>query len=183
MNSQNNKIKEFEDVYENNKRNVFRIAMFYSDKHKESAEEIFQEVFLKLYTHFDKVDEEYMAAWLATTTKNTAINYMKKRARECPKEDIELFSDLHLKEHTESAEDSVFRDILLNEKVEHGWTILDALYEENERWYEAMTMVYCLDRKQKDVADSIGISLEALTALLYRARKWVKKKYNSDDYT
>ena len=35
--------------------------MDYSGSHKESAEEIFQEVFLKLYTHFDTVDEEYMA--------------------------------------------------------------------------------------------------------------------------
>ena len=79
--------------------------MDYSGSHKESAEEIFQEVFLKLYTHFDTVDEEYMAVWLVTTTKNTAINYMKKRARECPKADIELFSDLYSKEYAESAEE------------------------------------------------------------------------------
>lgn len=91
MSFQNKNKKEFENVYHKNKFNVYRIAMDYSGSHKESAEEIFQEVFLKLYTHFDTVDEEYMAAWLVTTTKNTAINYMKKRARECPKADIELF--------------------------------------------------------------------------------------------
>ena len=183
MNSQNKNKKEFENVYHKNKGNVYRIAKNYSGSHKESAEEIFQEVFLKLYTHFDKVDEEYMEAWLVTTTKNTAINYMKKRKREYPHEDIELYSDLHLKGHIESAEDSVFRDILLKEKKKQSWTILDALYVENERWYEAMTMVYCLGRKQKDVADAMGISLDVLTALLYRARKWVKRNYNSDNYT
>lgn len=104
MSFQNKNKKEFENVYHKNKFNVYRIAMDYSGSHKESAEEIFQEVFLKLYTHFDTVDEEYMAAWLVTTTKNTAINYMKKRARECPKADIELFSDLYSKEYAESAE-------------------------------------------------------------------------------
>ena len=140
-------------------------------------------IFLKLYTHFDTVDEEYMAAWLVTTTKNTAINYMKKRARECPKADIELFSDLYSKEYAESAEEHVFHKILQKEKVGYGWTILDALYEENENWYEAITMVYCLERKQKDVAESMGISIQALTGVLYRARKWVKIHYNSDDYT
>lgn len=77
MSFQNKNKKEFENVYHKNKFNVYRIAMDYSGSHKESAEEIFQEVFLKLYTHFDTVDEEYMAAWLVTTTKNTAINYMK----------------------------------------------------------------------------------------------------------
>lgn len=148
MSFQNKNKKEFENVYHKNKFNVYRIAMDYSGSHKESAEEIFQEVFLKLYTHFDTVDEEYMAAWLVTTTKNTAINYMKKRARECPKADIELFSDLYLKEYAESAEEHVFHKIL-----------------------------------QKDVAESMGISIQALTGVLYRARKWIKIHYNSDDYT
>ena len=69
MSFQNKNKKEFENVYHKNKFNVYRIAMDYSGSHKESAEEIFQEVFLKLYTHFDTVDEEYMAAWLVTTTK------------------------------------------------------------------------------------------------------------------
>lgn len=127
MSFQNKNKKEFENVYHKNKFNVYRIAMDYSGSHKESAEEIFQEVFLKLYTHFDTVDEEYMAAWLVTTTKNTAINYMKKRARECPKADIELFSDLYSKEYAESAEEHVFHKILQKEKVGYGWTILDAL--------------------------------------------------------
>ena len=122
MSFQNKNKKEFENVYHKNKFNVYRIAMDYSGSHKESAEEIFQEVFLKLYTHFDTVDEEYMAAWLVTTTKNTAINYMKKRARECPKADIELFSDLYLKEYAESAEEHVFHKILQKEKVGYGWT-------------------------------------------------------------
>ena len=171
MSFQNKNKKEFENVYYKNKFNVYRIAMDYSGSHKESAEEIFQEVFLKLYTHFDTVDEEYMAAWLVTTTKNTAINY------------IELFSDLYSKEYAESAEEHVFHKILQKEKVGYGWTILDALYEENENWYEAITMVYCLERKQKDVAESMGISIQALTGVLYRARKWVKIHYNSDDYT
>ena len=122
MSFQNKNKKEFENVYHKNKFNVYRIAMDYSGSHKESAEEILQEVFL-----------------------NTAINYMKKRARECPKADIELFSDLYSKEYAESAEEHVFHKILQKEKVGYGWTILDALYEENENWYEAITMVYCLE--------------------------------------
>lgn len=51
MSFQNKNKKEFENVYHKNKFNVYRIAMDYSGSHKESAEEIFQEVFLKLYIH------------------------------------------------------------------------------------------------------------------------------------
>ena len=107
---------------------------------------------------------------------------MKKRARECPKADIELFSDLYSKEYAESAEEHVFHKILQKEKVGYGWTILDALYEENELVrsnYHGLLS----GEKTKDVAESMGISIQALTGVLYRARKWVKIHYNSDDYT
>lgn len=50
MSFQNKNKKEFENVYHKNKFNVYRIAMDYSGSHKESAEEIFQEVFLN-YIH------------------------------------------------------------------------------------------------------------------------------------
>lgn len=183
MNSQNKNKEEFDRVYNVNKGKVYRIALSYSKGHRESAEEIFQEVFLSLYRHFDKVDEEYMAAWLVTTTKNISVNYIKKMAREIPREDMALVSELHSKEHNGSAEEVVFQKIMLQEKIGYGRTILDALWEVNDRWYEAMTMVYCLGRKQKDVADAMGISLDVLTSVLYRAKKWVVKHYNSDDYT
>ena len=129
--------------------------MDYSGSHKESAEEIFQEVFLKLYTHFDTVDEEYMAALAGNNNEKYSDQLYEKMQgkRKWPRrqDQVDLFSELHLKEYAESAEEHVFHKILQKEKVGYGWTILDALYEENENWYEAITMVYCLERKQKDV--------------------------------
>lgn len=183
MNFQNKKRKEFEDVYQRYKVYVFRTSMHYSGSHEESAKEIVQDVFEKLYTCFDKVEEGSLKNWLSVTTRNMTINYMSKRARETLKGDMSLVSDLYSKEHNESAEDVVLRKMLLDEKKAYSETILDALYKENDRWYEAVIRVYCMGMKQQDAADSIGISLEALTALLYRARKWVKKNYDSDNYT
>lgn len=52
MNSQNKNKKEFENVYHKNKGNVYRIAKSYSDSHKESAEEIFQEVCINFISDF-----------------------------------------------------------------------------------------------------------------------------------
>ena len=59
--------------------------------------------------------------------------------------------------------------------------ILDDLYEINERWYDAVTKSYCLNMPQKEVAEEMGVSIEVLHSVLYRAREWVKKRYKSDE--
>ena len=112
-----------------------------------------------------------MAAWLVTTTKNAAINYMKKRARECRKADIELFSDLYSKEYAESAEGMY--STKFKRKVGYGWTILDALCKENENWCKVITMVYCLEKTKMWL--NLWDQYPALfVGVLYRNRKMGK---------
>ena len=173
----------FERAYHANKELIYRTAMKYSDNNQDVAQEITQDVFLKLYIHFDTFDEEYLTAWLVTTTKNLARNYMKKSSREVLDADIVLTSYLHTENMVESTEDAVIKKFLQEEDVRQGRFILDALYKKNERWYEAVTMVYCMEKKQADVAKEMGISIEVLHSVLYRAKKWIFKKYYSDEHT
>ena len=81
------------------------------------------------------------------------------------------------KEHEDSAEDAAMKKISNREYFLLKEDILGALYNINERWYDAITLVYCLERNQQEVADELGISIEVLHSVLYRARNWVKKNY------
>ena len=47
----------------------------------------------------------------------------------------------------------------------------------NERWYEAVTLTYCLEKSQREVAEIMGVSVEVLHSMLYRAKKWIRKNY------
>ena len=49
-------------------------------------------------------------------------------------------------------------------------TILKALKAKNEKWYDAITYVYCMERKQQEVADAMGITLDSLDSMLRRAK-------------
>lgn len=183
MSSQNKDNSRFELVYAANKDLIFRTAKKYSDNNDSVAQEITQEVFLQLYIHFDTFEEDYLTAWLVTTAKNTAKNYMKKAARENPDANIALTAELCPENKTESAEEIVFGRMKRNENIRQGSTILEALYDKNERWYEAVTMVYCMEKKQADVAVEMGISIEVLHSVLYRAKQWIKKYYQSNEHT
>ena len=55
--------------------------------------------------------------------------------------------------------------------------IFAALYKHNPRWYDAIRYVYYLEIPQSAVAERMEISIEVLHSLLYRARKWIRKKF------
>lgn len=169
----------FKRVYDANKDMVFKIAMHYSGNNYHMAQDITQEVFEKMLQSFDTYDEEYLIQWLVTVTKNTAINCLKKYRRETLDGDIALTMDLHDEE--ESVEEFIFEEIFKEEVNKYGRHILDDLYQLNERWYEVVVKVYCMKKKQQDVADELGISIVVLHSVLYRARKWIKEHYKPKD--
>lgn len=179
MSAQKKDVSGFKRIYDANKELVFKTAMRYSDNRYHIAQEITQDVFLKLYSCFDTYEDEYLPAWLVTVTRNIALNYKQKAMRELPDEDIELTMDLTVME--EGTEDIIFDRMYEEERINLSHSILDELYKVNERWYEAMTMTYCMKMKQKDVAEKLGISIEVLNSVLYRARKWIRNNHKPEE--
>lgn len=69
---------DFDEVYKENVSAVYRTALCYSND-EYVAEEITQEVFLKLYTHISNVKVNAITAWLVTTTRNMVKNRKRDR--------------------------------------------------------------------------------------------------------
>ena len=178
MHTNEKNMDAFRDIYAEHNDVILKIVMRYSDISYNVAQEITQEVFLKLYEHFDTYEEDYLLPWLIITAKNEAINYLKRAQREHPDSDIVTTEEK--KESAPSAEETVFERIEAEARIREGRYLLDKLFEVNERWYEAVTLVYCDGRKQQEVADMMGVSLEVLHGVLYRARKWVRENYKPD---
>lgn len=165
-------------IYAEKKDLVYRTALRYLDKNVHVAQEITQDVFMKLYNHFEMYEKDYLDAWLVELAKNEALNYIKRAKREILDENITLTMDLH--GSYQNTEDEVMEILADEERREYRYRILEELYKVNERWYQAITLVYCLGKKQQDVADEMGISLEVLHSVLYRAKKWIKKEYGAE---
>jgi RNA polymerase sigma-70 factor (ECF subfamily) len=54
------------------------------------AEDVFQEVFTRVYTHLDRLRaDESFRPWLAQLTRRTCIDHLRAAAREEPVEDVE----------------------------------------------------------------------------------------------
>jgi RNA polymerase sigma-70 factor (ECF subfamily) len=166
----------FDIIYERYSESVYRTARKYSGNHH-NAEEIFQNVFLKLYLHIDHVDVDAAGKWLTLTAKNMALNYKRDHAREYLVEELCYEEENNFVDSEDDPENLFFRKLRDNQCKELTEDIFEALYRKNPRWYDAVTITYVLERPQKEVADVMGISLEVLHSMLYRAKKWIRKNY------
>lgn len=63
----------FDAVYEANAERVYRTALHYSDNNHYAAEEITQEVFLKLYMNMENINMKAINTWVIVTAKHMAL--------------------------------------------------------------------------------------------------------------
>jgi RNA polymerase sigma factor (sigma-70 family) len=168
---------DFDKVYEENISTAYRTALYYSED-ENVAEEITQEVFLKLYISRENINTEAVSAWLVTTAKNMVRNHKRDCWHEVPKGDI--FEDEDSDLLVSSTEEDIMT--ILHDKEYHEFVekIFGDLYHMNERWYDAITITYLLEKPQKEVAENMGVSLEVLHSMLYRAKKWIQRKYREE---
>lgn len=162
----------FDTIYDNYVDEVYKTALRYTCNHH-TAEEITQTAFMKLYMNLDHVKEDAIGAWLLTAAKNAALNDNRKRKRESLKENDTCGESLS----TDHFEDEFIEMLYTEEYKELAHSIFADLYHTNQRWYEAITITYLLEKPQKEVAEVMGINLETLHSMLYRAKKWIKKNY------
>ena len=167
----------FEAVYDAYKDLVFQTAYLYlKDWHE--AEDIMQETFLRYYIYMEHTKVENTRKWLLTAAKNKALNHIRDTSRRTSlgmEEDEEgsLGSE-------ESSEDIFFARLWRREVIRSADTILGALYRKSRRWFDAVTLVYCMGKPQKDVAACMGMSLDSFQSMLYRAKTWIKKHYREE---
>lgn len=171
--SEDVKKAEIDRLYKEYVSKVYRTAMYYVKDHY-VAEEIVQEVFLKLYDNLGDIRMEAVRWWLLTTAGNMAKNYQRDSKWEIPVEEV---LDTETEYPAEGLDAQLIEVIRQKEYCELKDAIFAALYVKNPRWYEAVSIAYVLEKPQKEVAESMGISLEVLHSTLYRAKQWIKKYY------
>lgn len=163
--SEDVKKAEIDRLYKENVSKVYRTALYYVEDHY-VAEEIVQEVFLKLYDNLGDICMESVPAWLITTAKNMAKNYLRDSKWETPMEEV---PEQEVPYSSEGLDAQLIEVLRQKECCDLKDTIFADLYEKNSRWYEAVTVSYTLDKPQKEAAEKMGIPLDTLHSTLYRA--------------
>lgn len=70
-------IPQYRQAVDQHRQRIFSFA-HYSLRAKEDAEDVTQEVFIKLWQHWQKIDHNKLGAWLMRVAHNAVIDHVRK---------------------------------------------------------------------------------------------------------
>ena len=145
---------------------VLRTAYSYV-KDKFTAEDIFQEVFIKVYKNLENFrDESDIKTWIIRITINTAKDYLKSAYSRKVVPMMEFKED-------QLVSDNDFEELENRDRDEQVKKTVMSL---PEQYREVLLCVYYHDMSVADTAKSLGIAEGTVKSRLSRARDMMKNK-------
>lgn len=135
----------------------------------DTAQDLSQETFLKMYLYIDYLDDWKVKPWLLVVSQNIALNYMKQLE---PTEKMPEESELTKEVYGGSLEESTVNKEAAHELLR---TAFQLLYAKNPIWYEIMLDFYILEMSSKEIAEILNMSAANVDVTKLRARKYLSK--------
>jgi RNA polymerase sigma-70 factor (ECF subfamily) len=130
------------------------------------AEDALQEVFLKVYEHASRFEPQgTVSAWLNRITANHCLNRLRSRV---PQESLDTAEAPEVRDQQATPLEAVVEQEL-SQRLE---ALLAALPENQRR---ALILKRFGGLSYQEIADSLGLSVDAVDGLLKRARQFLKK--------
>lgn len=141
----------------------------------ESAQDICQEVFVKLYMHAEQIKADKVKGWLLVVTEHEAIDYIRIHGKIAT---VSMFEEDVEEEIDETAAyDSVEKEF---EVCELKSRIFRELYQKSDAWFEIIVRLLVYKEEPRRVAKSLNISYAHMRTTLNRARAWIRETYGSE---
>ncbi len=169
------KVKEgdlnaFEEIYRRYSRHVINFA-YRMLNDRNSAEEVMQEVFVKVYLQSKKYKPEAkFTTYLFRIVTNHCLNYIRDN-QPSTKGNITEFNE-QMTPHSYSDEHPEERVL----KSERNEILKNALSQLPANQRSAILLLTYNDMSYEEIAESIGCSVKAVKSLLHRAREGLRAK-------
>lgn len=129
------------------------------------AEEIVQEVFLQLHTHWDDVEQP--RAWLFRSVRNRSYNHQRKHKNEILTDEDQSDSSTDDQEHAPDA---------LLQRMEAAGYLRLIVEELDEVDRQLLELKYFDDLKYRDISDQTGLSISNVGYRLHHILKELAEK-------
>ncbi len=169
--------QNFAELYEAYNNMVFNLALNYVQQ-KEDAEDITQEVFVKLHQNLHKYDAgaASLKTWLYRITINQCLDFVKARQT---KKRFGFITTLFSKESNEPLAEAIqFNHPGIaaedREALQQLFTIINTLPHNQKT---ALLLTRMDGRPQSEVAEIMNLNIKAVESLLQRAKSAIEKKW------
>ncbi len=148
----------------------------------EDAEDIAQEVFVKVYQYHPKFDEQKasLKTWIYRIAINASLDFLKAKKTE---KRFGFITSLFKPDTQEPISDLVDFNHpgVLAEDKEAMEGLLKVIYALPPNQKNVIILTKIEDRPQKEVAEILNISVKAVESLLQRAKQSISKKIKENE--
>jgi RNA polymerase sigma-70 factor (ECF subfamily) len=142
-------------------RYVYAISVQGFRLSEHDAEDVFQDVFTRVYTHLDRLrDDEAFRPWLAQLTRRTCIDRIRAGGRETPTEEVEVGE---VDETLSRLDESMTVHDALAAMTDNCRDILDRFFARDESY---RTIGAALELPSGTIASRISRCLDKLKSIL-----------------
>lgn len=164
-----NRFQDFEQVYQTYYGDIYKYLLYLSNS-KETAEDVCQETFIKVYRYFNEFNgDSSIKTWMSKIAYRTYIDYLRKEKKQCF---VSLTNEIleKLNGYPIDPESSLIID-----ELKH-------ILFESEFKSDYGKLIYLREFKglsYKEISMDLGWDMTKVKVTLHRARKSLKELYNS----
>jgi RNA polymerase sigma-70 factor, ECF subfamily len=173
--------QQFQSLYNQYKNLVYNLCLHYV-LNAEDAQDITQEVFVKVYQRYHQynIETASLKTWICRIAINHCLDFLKaKKARKR----FGFIASLFYKDTNEPIDDAI--DVnhpgIESEDKEAMQKLLQIIYTLPANQKTAIILSKIEDRGQKEVAEIMNTSIKAVESLLQRAKQTIHKKLTESE--
>lgn len=159
-----------EEVVARYQRRVFTFARYFLGQ-KEEAEDVTQEVLIRLWRNADGLDPGRIGAWLTRVTRNAC--YDRLRQRRTAAAVVAPGVDPELAEETPSAAPDPAAQI---EAADFQRRLLGALGRLEEPYRSVLLLREVQDLKYQEISEALGLPLNTVRVYIHRGRQRLREQ-------
>lgn len=157
--------KDFKIFIENNKNKIYRFALSIT-KDPSTAQDVAQEVFIKIWKQIQDSEIENMGAWAMRLTRNLSIDKTRLKARS--------FDSLHLVHGYSSNENTPDQIVEEKDAVAQVKQFMEELPPKQRNILHLREVE---EMSYDEISQILEVPLEQVKVYLFRARKAIRQKF------
>jgi RNA polymerase sigma-70 factor (ECF subfamily) len=166
----------FEDTAHRYQRRVYSFARYLLSS-REEAEDVTQEVLLRLWRHRQGVDEERLGSWLLRVTRNACYDLLRKRRSEAAAGLTPAFDD-----ETEAVASAEPGPQVQAEAADFRRRLLAALAEVGEPYKSVIILREVQGLPHREIGEALGIPEATVRVHLHRGRRKLRERLQEDGH-
>lgn len=158
-------LPKYQQVVDQHRQRIFSFA-YYSLRAKEDAEDVTQEVFIKLWQHWQKIDQVKVGGWLMRVAHNSVIDHVRRQKPS--KDGIDSYAEVELVATEE--EEGVGID-----QARYRSTLMEAIKGLDDPFKSIIIMRDIQGASYLEIKESLDISESQVKVYLHRARRKLRE--------